>query len=323
MPTCNSGCEPENGYEYTKHNTSWSNNDNLGLMMIGLLLVIILFIVMLMIYWETLSHNDKMIFLGVIGCLLLIFITLIVKRPILFLYMPSSIISWNVSTPEFMDRTVMFPNYKRFEKPESYQKIRSEVDNMLSITRGGNDFYLFANTYGGENTVLADFKKEGEQTKAWRVLNLKLGDTYSDDALTHFPYLVKLLKRTPEIIACMISVLEPGIRIPLHYGYYKGIMRYMLPTHVPKDRENVYLCVNGKKYHWTEGEGVLWDDTYAHKVYNNSNETRVLFFMDVIRPIHPDGNSFLDSFNQTMISLVTGSDFIKDEIKRTERQVKI
>jgi aspartyl/asparaginyl beta-hydroxylase (cupin superfamily) len=80
-----------------------------------------------------------------------------------------------------------------------------------------------------------------------------------------------VLRKLPEVTSCVVSVLEPGIHIPIHVGYYKGIMRYMIPTHIPKDKDNVFLCVNGIKYSWTEGEGVLWDDTFSHKVYNKKD----------------------------------------------------
>jgi aspartyl/asparaginyl beta-hydroxylase (cupin superfamily) len=100
------------------------------------------------------------------------------------------------------------------------------------------------------------------------VINIKAGDEYSAAAHKYFPNLVQILKGVPQIETCAISVLQNGVHIPIHVGYYKGIMRYMIPIVVPKDRENVFLCVNELKYCWTEGVGVLWDDTYPHKVYN-------------------------------------------------------
>ena len=93
----------------------------------------------------------------------------------------------------------------------------------------------------------------------------------------------------------------------------------MLPTHVPKDRDNVFLCVNGKKYNWTEGEGVLWDDNFPHKVYNYTNETRVLIYMDVERPL----SGFSKHLNQFIIHAASGSKIVKDEVARTEKQVKL
>ena len=114
-------------------------------------------------------------------------------------------------------------------------------------------------------------------TKAWRVINIKAGDEYSAAAHKYFPNLVRILKGVPQIETCAISVLQDGVHIPIHVGYYKGIMRYMIPVVVPKDRENVFLCVNEIKYCWTEGVGVLWDDTYPHKVYNYKSRSDLQF----------------------------------------------
>ena len=97
-----------------------------------------------------------------------------------------------------------------------------------------------------------------------------------------------------------------------------GIMRYMIPVVVPKDRENVFLCVNELKYCWTEGVGVLWDDTYPHKVYNNTDEIRVVIYMDVVRPL----SWGLNALNLLIIKLTCSSKIVKDEIKRTEIHVK-
>jgi beta-hydroxylase len=100
----------------------------------------------------------------------------------------------------------------------------------------------------------------------------------------------------------------------------KDVMRYKLAIKVPRDRENVFICVNGEKYNWTEGEGVLFDDTYPHKVYNNTNEDRVVLYMDVLRPFL---NPFLDLLNRFVVYLVSNSSIAKKEIARTEYQVTL
>ena len=172
---------------------------------------------------------------------------------------------------------------------------------------------LYQNTYIG-----SDIRRENGKTKAWRLINIKAGDEYSAVANKYFPSLVRLLRSVPQIGTCAISVLQDGVHIPIHVGYYKGIMRYMIPIVVPKERENVFLCVNEIKYSWTEGVGVLWDDTYPHKVYNNTDEIRVVIYMDVVRPL----SWGLNALNRFILLLACNSKIVKDEIKRTEIQVK-
>lgn len=191
---------------------------------------------------------------------------------------------------------------------------------MLVLTNNGDNLRMTKDTYGGTNSNIgSDVKYIDNKAKAWRVLNIKAGSEYSPDAIKHFPVLVNLLKNIPEVYSCAISVLQEGVRIPIHVGYYKGIMRYMIPVIVPKDKDNVFLCVNEKKYHWTEGEGVLWDDTFPHKVYNNTKEVRVVIYMDVKRPL----TGILKLINDMTLKLAENAEVVKEEIRKTEIQVKI
>ena len=108
--------------------------------------------------------------------------------------------------------------------------------------------------------------------------------------------------------------------IPIHVGYYKGFIRYQLAVIIPKDRKNVFICVNGEKYSWKEGVGVVFDDTYPHKVYNNTEEDRVVLYIDVERNHMPN---WLTCMNKILLNLFENSSYVKDEIKRTEYQVKL
>ena len=81
---------------------------------------------------------------------------------------------------------------------------------------------------------------------------------------------------------CGVNIAgEKGI--PIHVGYYKGFIRYQLGVIIPKETEKCYLCVNGEKYNWKEGEDVMFDDTFAHKVYNETEDIRVVVYMDIER----------------------------------------
>ncbi len=67
-----------------------------------------------------------------------------------------------------------------------------------------------------------------------------------------------------------------------------------------------------------EGVGILWDDTYPHKVYNNTDEIRVVIYMDVVRNL----SWGLNIFNLLILRLACNSNIVKDEIKKTEIHVK-
>ena len=243
----------------------------------------------------------------------------IYMNPIEALYMMSALISLTTRTPEILDKDTYFPMNRVFEEPENFRALKEEVENILEKTGDGDSLTMTGETFSGQNKYIgSDIRCENGKTKAWRVINIKAGDEYSAVAHKYFPSLVRLLRTVPQIGTCAVSVLQDGVHIPIHVGYYKGIMRYMIPVVVPKDRENVFLCVNELKYCWTEGMGVLWDDTYPHKVYNNTDEIRVVIYMDVVRPLRWG----LNRLNLFILRLACNSKIVKDEIKRTEIQVK-
>jgi len=233
-------------------------------------------------------------------------------------FIPSTLSELFIRTPEILNKDEMFPKYIYFENSENFKKIKQEVLNVLNKTNNGNSISLTRDRAGGFTKEIGkDVKldKNGIQT-GWRILNIKIGDNYSADAI-HFPTLVGLLKQIPEIKSCAVSILEPNVHIPVHTGYYKGFMRFMLPVIVPKNYKDVYLCLNNIKYNWTEGKSVLWDDTFPHSVYNTTDEIRVVLYMDIIRPY----KGVFHTINNSLINFAIHSKVIQEEIKKTELQI--
>ena len=299
-----------NLYKLKKNNFSFNKNDGNGLFNILLILLFISFMSLSL-------QNKKFIYVSII--ILFVFIIRIYMKPIEILYMISSLLTLGIRTPEFLDKDKYFPNNYLFENIENFTILKKEVIDILSKTNNGDTLVMTGDTYNGENKYIGSNKIiDNGKVKAWRLINIKVGNEYTKDAYKHFPFLVKLLKNLPEVCSCAISILQEGVHIPIHVGYYKGIMRYMMPLIVPKDRKNVFLVVNEKKYNWTEGVGVLWDDNFPHKVYNNTKEIRVVIYMDIIRPLP----GLLNNFNKYILKLTCDSKIVKDEIKKTEIQIK-
>ena len=306
-------CKSEFPFEKIKNNFSFNKKDKSGLINIFLLSMSgILGISSVIQRNNYYLYGGAFAFFG--G-----FAVRIYKNPIEALYMMSAILTLGIRTPEFLDKDYYFPKNRVFEDPTNFKALKNEVVSILAKTDNGDKLKMTSETFSGQNKYIgSDIIRENDKIKAWRIINLKVGDEYSSDANKHFPALVRLLKDIPEVCSCSISVLQEGVHIPIHVGYYKGIMRYMIPIIVPKDLENVFLCVNELKYSWTEGVGVLWDDTYPHKVYNNTNEIRVVIYMDVVRPL----SGALNAMNRFILRLASNSKIVKDEIKKTEIQVR-
>ena len=56
---------------------------------------------------------------------------------------------------------------------------------------------------------------------------------------------------------------------------------------------------------------MVFDDTYVHQVQNNTEGTRVVLFLDVIRPMRFPGSLL----NRIVIRLIRMSPFIQDAIR--------
>lgn len=91
--------------------------------------------------------------------------------------------------------------------------------------------------------------------------------------------LCRIADQAPEIC---FSVLGPGTHIKPHYGVTNTRLVMHLPLIVPPD---CALNVFGGGIHvWSEGEPVMFDDTFLHEAWNRSSETRVVLLMDCWNP---------------------------------------
>lgn len=61
--------------------------------------------------------------------------------------------------------------------------------------------------------------------------------------------------------------------------------------------EREILLAEGAHYYWHEGEGVMFDDNPLHDATNNSDEVRVVLFLDVARRLP----WYLDAVNRVAI----------------------
>lgn len=128
------------------------------------------------------------------------------------------------------------------------------------------------------------------------------------------PETTRLIESVPGMITAFFSILSPGKHIPEHRGVFKGIMRYHLGLKVPESAKDCRIRVDEVSAYWREGKGMLFDDTYQHEVWNNTDEMRVVLLMDVIRPLRFPGNLI----NKTLINLIKQTGYVQDAKKNQE-----
>jgi beta-hydroxylase len=110
---------------------------------------------------------------------------------------------------------------------------------------------------------------------------------YGDDlpsARSMCPATTELLARIPSIKGAMFASLPPGSRLVRHRDPYAGSFRYHLGLTTPNS-EGCYIDVDGRRYHWRDGEAVMFDETFIHYAENTTDHRRVILFCDVERPL--------------------------------------
>lgn len=114
------------------------------------------------------------------------------------------------------------------------------------------------------------------------------------------PQTTKILETVPNLQTAMFSILAPGYHIPAHKGVTKGILRSHLGLIIPKDREKCRIRVDDTITAWKEGEIFVFDDTFEHEVWNDTDEERVILLFDFDRPMKFWGRFLNTAFLQIM-----------------------
>lgn len=133
------------------------------------------------------------------------------------------------------------------------------------------------------------------------------------------PRTAELVARVPGMTTAFFSILLPGARLPPHTGPWKGFIRYHLGLIVPEPADRCGIIVGGQEAHWREGASLVFDDTYVHTAWNDTGGTRVVLFLDVVRPCRFPGSLV----NQAVIRGAALTPFIRTSARRERRWEKV
>ena len=207
------------------------------------------------------------------------------------------------SNKTFFD-TNLFGWVKDIEK--DYMIIRKELDNILD----------YQNIPRYENIM--DITKDSEIAKKWfpwKNYYLFCYGNRIDNNYNKFPKTIKLIKKIPGIKTAFFSVFEPNTHLTPHRGPYKGVLRYHLGLIIPKDKELCKIRINNDIRSWEEGKSIIFDDSHIHEAWNNSNERRVVLFVDFVRPL----NFPLSLINNMIIRIAKNSKEVKNIVNNIKK----
>jgi len=162
------------------------------------------------------------------------------------------------------------PNEFEFTKvlEDNFDVIRAEVDAVLAD--GGRGFKSFRGEYATEE-------------KYWNTFNLWIQGRKIEENCARVPRTTEILESLPrfEKAHIIISALNPRSHIPTHVGAKNGVLRSHLPLIIPP---GCRIKVGDEVREWEEGKVIVFDDSFWHEVWNDSDQLRVLLFFNFWHP---------------------------------------
>jgi aspartyl/asparaginyl beta-hydroxylase (cupin superfamily) len=128
-----------------------------------------------------------------------------------------------------------------------------------------------------------------------------------DENAARCPTTAALVERIPGLNSAFFSILAPGTHIPAHRGVSKGLITCHLGLIVPTDGD-VRMRVDNRVVRWAEGQTLVFDDTYDHEVWNETEGTRVVLLIQFERPLRNPGKWLADFF----LGFVRRSAFVQE-----------
>jgi ornithine lipid ester-linked acyl 2-hydroxylase len=168
--------------------------------------------------------------------------------------------------------TEQFPWSKELE--ENWLVIRHELEQVLPFA---NQLPNFQDISPRQENITNDDR--------WKTYFFCAFGFKSQQNCDRCPETTKLLEKIPGLKVAFFSILAPGKHIPEHCGKHKGLIRYHLGLKVPEPRSACRIRINNDTAYWEEGKSLIFDDTFPHEVWNDTDDYRVVLFLDVVRPM--------------------------------------
>lgn len=124
----------------------------------------------------------------------------------------------------------------------------------------------------------------------WRMFILKAYGVEQPRNMAACPQLAALVREMPEVLSASFSFLGPRKHIPPHRGPIRGILRFYMMLSMPRTEDGspaAVLKVADVEHRLGDGQFLLWDDTFEHEAWNESDEVRIVLSLDVWRPHMP------------------------------------
>jgi aspartate beta-hydroxylase len=195
--------------------------------------------------------------------------------------------------PPILDLETHFPYGRKFV--DSWEGIRDEAMSLAGRLDGVPRFHEIMR----EQTAIS-----ANDGRDWRMFILKAYGAEIPHNMARCPRLASLVSGSPDVLSASISFLTSKKYIPPHRGPFRGVLRFYLALAMPKLEDGTpasVLKIADEEYRLADGEWLLWDDTYRHEAWNDSEHIRMVLLLDVWRHGMPVD---MELFSRMLISIV-------------------
>jgi len=140
----------------------------------------------------------------------------------------------------------------------------------------------------------------------WKSFFLEGYGFRAEENCARCPQTMALLKEVPGLVVAFFSIMEPGTQVPPHRGVTKAWYNCHLGLVVPEGRVGIEIA--GHPVGWREGEWLVFDETNRHRVWNETDRSRVVLFLQVRRPMRWPGRLAA----KVLYQLIRHSSFVQD-----------
>lgn len=175
--------------------------------------------------------------------------------------------SFTEKNPKCFYETSEFPELKILE--ENYKTILEELQNLRKGSENGywlNTFpdYLFPESKG-----------------SWKVFTFRFFGIKHPLNCSLCPKTAAILEKIPGLVSADFSFLPAKTHIKPHVGFAPVVLRSHLGLIIPKD---CGIRVGDQTKTWEPGKLIVFDDSFDHEAWNNSDEDRFVLMFDIRNP---------------------------------------
>lgn len=198
-----------------------------------------------------------------------------------------------IVAPAVLDLAAHFPDAERFVA--AWRQLRDEAQLIAAQLQNVPRFHEIM----PEQAAIS-----ANDGRDWRMFIVKAYGVEAPRNMATCPTLAALVASCPDVLSASFSFLAPWKHIPAHRGPFRGVLRFYLVLAMPvapDGRPAAVLRIDDAEYRLAGGEPLLWDDTYEHEVWNESDEVRIVLLLDIRRRAMPLDMELL---SRGLISLV-------------------